>query len=71
MKAWIARDQDGDLYAYDADPHWIEDVFVRGEGGTGSVPLHSGLAPDLKPGHKQPVELTATPLGEAVKGGGE
>jgi len=72
MKAWIARDEDGECEVFRQDPQWHEATgFFTG--------IRSGLFHDeiediaeslhLPPGHKQPIELTATPLGDAERGG--
>ena len=66
MKAWIARDEDGELYAYDSEPYLTGGMFLP---ASGSLEMPNELMPDLPRGYKQPIELTATPLGDAERGG--
>lgn len=69
MKAWIARDADGDLYGYDDEPIFIDEgMFVECLDSGRSYPVPNELFPELEPGYKQPIELTAVPLGPAEKG---
>lgn len=80
MKAWIARDADGDATLWSDDPAWIASRCGLGFMWDGNH-LMDGFGEDqielladslkLKPGHKQPIELAAVPLGPAVRGGGE
>jgi len=70
MRAWIARDADGDLYLYDKEPEWNDwqSQFVN-SAVSQAMSLDGDLFSDLPNGHKQQIELTARPIGEAEGGG--
>lgn len=70
MRAWIARDGCG-ICLYASDPKWIESqrIWVGLNVGAPEKWLRQ-IAKELPMNHKQQIELTARPVGEAEGGEG-
>lgn len=64
---WAARDQNGSLFLFDAEPERQENdggIWQMGDDALELMELRSSLLPDLKPGEKCRVRLVTCEDGE-------